>query len=247
MASKVYTDESLNLFIDGELDADESNACLNDIINNPELRERVCQLKAVRELVGFSYQSPPWPNQEYADAHATNGRAMWNSVAACLLVVMGLLIGWSTHEMAPEMLAGKTTASNVFSYFADQVPVADNERKFILHVSTSNIRAVNEALDEADTLLTTYRERHIPLKIDIIANKDGIDMLRVGVSPYLNRIEKMVKENDNVSLFACARSIKKARLREGHDIVILPEAITNKTARELIPERLNEGWVYIKV
>jgi len=54
-------------------------------------------------------------------------------------------------------------------------------------------------------------------------------------------------ENYGVALYACERSIKKAEKKEGGQIVLVPQAVTNKTARDLIPERLEKGWVYIKV
>jgi intracellular sulfur oxidation DsrE/DsrF family protein len=82
--------------------------------------------------------------------------------------------------------------------------------------------------------------------MDIITNKNGINLLRADVSPYVARIESMVHDN-NVSLYACERSILKAEQREGKKMVFLPETVTSKTAQELIPERLKQGWVYIKV
>jgi DNA invertase Pin-like site-specific DNA recombinase len=66
------------------------------------------------------------------------------------------------------------------------------------------------------------------------------------VSPYLDRIESMVA-NNNVSLYACERSIVKAEKKEGTKVVLLPNTVINRTARELIPERLKNGWVYFKV
>jgi len=100
-------------------------------------------------------------------------------------------------------------------------------------------------LNEADNLLATYRKANTPLKLDIITNKSGIDVLRPGVSPYLARIQKFL-DDDDVSIYACQRSIAKAHQKEGVDIVLMKGVTTNKSARELIPERLKKGWVYIK-
>ena len=85
------------------------------------------------------------------------------------------------------------------------------------------------------------------MKLDIVTYKEGINMLRVGVSPYVGRIEEIVENNDNVSLYACQRSIAKAAKKEGKDIVMMEKAVTDKTAQELISERLKKGWIYIKV
>jgi len=247
MDNKQYTDEKLNLFIDNELDDVEANELHEAMLQDPQIRERVCQLKAVRELVGFAYQSPPRSNYDRR-VRSNSGRSMlWKGIAASLVLCLGIIVGWSTHQYGPSVIAGSTTASNVFSYYAEHAPSKNIGRNFILHLSTSDIGAVKAALDEADNLITSYKRSNTPLKIDIIANQRGIDVLRVDVSPYIDRIQKMVAENDAVTLFACERSIAKAKAREGRDIVVMPETVTNKTARELIPERLNDGWVYIKV
>ena len=245
--TKDYDDVTLNMFIDGELDADKTDELHERLLHDPALRERACQLKAIRELVAFSYQSPPESHYD-RKLRDVNRFGVWKSLAACMLVFMGVVVGWSTHQYGPEVLAGAPTASNVFSYYTAQEPAVRSDRKFILHLSTSDYGAVKAALDEADNLIASYKNTNTPLKIDIIANKQGIDVLRTDISPYLGRIQKMLTDNhDVVSLFACARSINKARQKEGHDIVMLPETQINKTARELIPDRLSKGWVYIKV
>lgn len=246
MDAHVYGDDKLNMFIDGELDAAEVNQLHEAMRNDPDLRERVCQLRAVRELVGYAYQSPPRSSRERRDERRPDRTPIWKGIAAGLLLCLGVVIGWSTHQFGPTLIAGTTTANNVFSYYTDHVQ-SGNGRNFILHLTTSDFGAVKAALDEADNLIATYKRSHTPLKIDIIANQQGIDVMRVDVSPYIDRIRKMVADNDQVSLFACERSINKAKLKEGRDIVMLPGVVTNKTARELIPERLSEGWVYIKV
>ena len=53
-------------------------------------------------------------------------------------------------------------------------------------------------------------------------------------------------EDDDVSFFACERSVAKAQKREGIEIKLLPGVESDKSARDLIPDRLEKGWVYIK-
>jgi intracellular sulfur oxidation DsrE/DsrF family protein len=72
-------------------------------------------------------------------------------------------------------------------------------------------------------------------------------MLRVGASPYVDRIEGIIENNENVSLYACMRSIEKAEQKEGKPVVMMDKAVTDKTAQELISDRLQKGWIYIKV
>ena len=59
MTTKDLSDDRLNLFIDEALDTDELNDIREAILEDKELRERVCQLKAVRELIGYAYSDVP--------------------------------------------------------------------------------------------------------------------------------------------------------------------------------------------
>ncbi|MCK4676142.1 MAG: hypothetical protein KAT61_09490, partial [Gammaproteobacteria bacterium] len=59
MNIKDLTEDKLNLFIDEQLDTDEMNEIHQAVLDDKDLREQVCQLKAVRELVGYAYSEVP--------------------------------------------------------------------------------------------------------------------------------------------------------------------------------------------
>ena len=240
-----FTDDQLNLYIDEQLDTDEMHQIHDAMSKHSGLRERICQLKAVRELVSIAYQNPPVPENPHQPRNRSTSLA-WRSLAASLVLGLGVLLGWGTYELNPLRADGNAAAVDAFKFYAEQAAVDHHERKIILHISTDDLGAVKAALDEADTLIASYRKAHAVLKMDIITNKNGINLLRADVSPYVARIESMVHDN-NVSLYACERSVLKAEQREGKKMVFLPETVTSKTAQELIPERLKQGWVYIKV
>ena len=245
MSEQTYTDEKLNLFIDEQLDTDETDAIRHTMLEDAALRERVCQLKAVRELVGYAYESIPVPDPASGKAGAQKAGNYWKAIAASLLVAVGMLVGWTINDAARSTQIA--SAEDVFQYYKNNEQVARTERKIILHVTTGDVYAIKGALDEAEQLLASYREAGTPMKLDIVTYKEGINMLRVGVSPYVKRIENIIDNNENVSLYACLRSIDKAQEKEGKPVVMMEKAVTDKTAQELISERLKKGWIYIKV
>lgn len=245
MNENLFTDEQLNMFIDEQLDATEKDLIHQAMLDDTTLRERVCQLKAVRELVGYAYENVPEPKQE-PQANRNYTRRALQGIAASLLIGLGVITGWMVNDnvRSTDRIA---SATDVFEYFKYKAPADRTGRKIIIHVTTGDIVAVNAALNEAEQLLASYQESGTPMKLDIITNKDGINMLRVGVSPYVDRIERIIDENENVSFYACQRSINKAVKKEGRNIVMLPHTVTTKTAQDLISDRLDKGWVYIKV
>ena len=243
MNIKDFTEDKLNLFIDEQLDSDEMDEIRHAMLDDKELRERVCQLKAVRELVGYAYSEVPRPPNEIQQQKKYHS-FFAKSIAASVTLVVGVLLGWSTYEYSPNAVQA-ISAENTFQYVANQVNVDHEQRRIILHIDSGDMKIVNAALNEADQLIATYRKANTPIKLDVITNKAGINMLRPGVSPYIERVQKLI-DNDSVSVYACQRSILKAAKKEGADIVLLPGVTTDKSARELIPERLKKGWVYFK-
>ena len=244
MNIKDITEDKLNLFIDEQLDTDEMNEIQEALLDNKDLREQVCQLKAVRELVGYAYSEVP-PSRSEIHQQKKSGSLFAKAIAASITLVVGVLLGWSTYEYSPNAIQA-ISAENTFQYVANHVKVEHGKRKIILHIDSSDLQVVNAALNEADQLLATYRKANIPMELDVITNKAGINILRPGMSPYITRIKQLIDDNDEVAIYACNRSIAKALKKEGVEIVLMPGVTKDKSARELIPQRLEKGWVYIK-
>lgn len=237
------TEDKLNMFIDEQLDADEMDMIHEAMFDDKTLRERVCQLRAVRELVGYAYSDVPGEKPDAAAGTLRNSPLV-KAIAASVLLIVGVFLGWETYQYSPNSIAA-ISAENTFQYVANHVAVDHGNRKIVIHIDSGDLKTVNAALNEADHLLATYKKANVPMKLDVITNKEGINVLRPGVSPYIARIEKMI-EDDDVSFFACERSIAKAHDREGTEIVLMPGVTTDKSARDLIPDRIKKGWVYIK-
>ena len=170
---------------------------------------------------------------------------MWQSIAASMLMIIGVSVGWLTNDFKH---SGRiVSAAEVFDYFKFKSEVDRTERRIVIHVTTGDVAAVNGALNEVEQLLASYSDANSPMQLDIVTFRDGINMLRVDSSPYLKRVESLLDDNENVAIYACKRSINKAEKRWGKEVVLMPQTITTKTAKELVSERIQKGWVYIKV
>lgn len=243
--SNSYTDEKLNLFIDEQLDSIEMDDVHQSILKDDDLREHVCQLRATRELLRFAYEAVPVDYVEPQDFSSSKNPVMWHGIAAGILLTVGIMTGWVSKEHITSSQV--VSAADVFQYFKYKGVVDQTERKIVVHVTTGDVFAVKGALDEVEQLLASYDKANLPVKLDIVTFRDGINLLRVGSSPYVGRIESILSHNENVSLYACQRSIDKAKKKWGEELVLMPQVVTTKTAQEIISERIEEGWVYIKV
>lgn len=243
MPIKNFSEDKLNLFVDEQLDTDEMDEIRKAVLDDKDLRERVCQIKAVQELVGYAYTVVP----QVSDKTITTKRStmfITRAMAASVTLIVGVLLGWATYEYSPGEV-NAISAENTFQYVANHVTANHSQRRIILHIDSGDLRVVNAALNEADLLLATYRKANIPIKLDVITNKKGINILRPGMSPYIQRIQALI-DDDRVSVYACVRSTEKARKKEGAEVIFIRGVKSDKTARELIPNRLEKGWVYIK-
>ena len=243
MNTKEFSEDRLNLFIDEQLDAGEMNEIRQAMLDDKDLRERLCQLKAVRELVGYAYSEVPASAYEIREQNR-HGSLFSRALTTVVTLAAGILLGWSTYEYTPNA-AQAVSAENTFRYVASHVSVNHQQRKIILHIDSGDMKVVGTALNEADILMATYRKANMPIKLDLVTNKAGINMLRPGVSPYIERVQKLIND-DGVSVYACKRSITRAAEQEGAEIILLPGVTTDKAVRDLVPERLENGWVYIK-
>lgn len=243
MSIDEITEDKLNLFIDKQLDNDEMDEIHQALFEDKTLRERVCQLKAVRELIGYAYNEVP-PSRYDVVKQNKSPLNMMRAIAASVLLGIGVILGWSTYEYSPNAV-NVISAENTFQYVANHVTVDHTQRKIVLHIDSNDSQVVNAALNEVDYLLATYRNAKAPLKLEVVTNKSGINILRSGKSPYINRIQKLTDDN-NIAFFACKRSIDKASKKEGVEVVMMPNVAIHKTAIDIISDRLADGWVYFK-
>jgi len=151
---KDITEDRLNLFIDEQLDTNEMNEIREALLDDKQLREQVCQLKAVRELVGYAYSEVPASQHEVTEKKRFSSFA-GRAIAASITLVVGVVMGWSTYEYSPNAIQA-ISAENTFQYVANHVVADNRQRKIILHIDSSDLKVVNAALNEADYLLTTY-------------------------------------------------------------------------------------------
>lgn len=247
------SEEHLNAFVDNQLDADEKSRILGAINSDEDLSRRACEVRRLHELVQHAYDYPPRPAREHLATRRVNP---WiQGVAAMLLLALGALIGWVGHgQRAPEA-ALQTQAMYLDEEKAFQTasiaeaPVARNGRKILLHLSSGDPQKIEEALNTAEGLLRTYRAKHLPVEVELVANAGGLNLLRADVSPFADRVRALQEEFENITFLACQTAMNRLLQREHMDNPppLLPEALITPNALEEILTRLQEGWVYVSV
>lgn len=234
-----FTDEQLNAFVDGQLDNNTLARILNAMQDDHEVAERINHLLQTKDMIQLAYAEPPAavshrPTQNNGPGWLTTG------IAASFLFVLSVSAGWYGHT---RFTTPETAPS--FASLAQFNPDKDTNEHILLHISSRDTQKIQSVLDTTEKLLKERKNSHQPLELEVVANSEGIAMLRKG-SPYQKRIHSIVTENTNVAFYACGHAMENASLKEGKEVQLIPEANKVSAALEQILKRLKLGWAYIR-
>jgi len=217
--------EMQNAFVDGQLDAADWTALVERIGNDEALRRQVCELRTLKDMVKGAY----------ADARPSRAapaadRRGWARVAGLALVFA--LAGWLTHDAtnrghAAAELRGVSAAG------------------IVVHVASSSGEVVNTALQEVEDYLRDARAAGRKVKVEIVANQSGIDILRADKSAYSQRLERLRATYPNLTYIACHQTADRLS-EQGVKVKLLPGVQFAPTALDEIVKRMQQGWVYIR-
>lgn len=234
------SDEFLNAFVDDQLGAGEKSQAFDAIGQDEGLKERVCDLRGLKEMMRHAYERPP------AHVPSVKGRrsraSYFQALAACLLLCIGGASGWFAHIWAG---SGEEREMARWLQTVQRNDVVAAPQKIVVHVDTSNPVRLKAALDETESLLDSSRRAERQIQIEVVANKGGVDLLRADVSRYAKRIGLMQEKYPNLGFMACGQTIEKLRAK-GVDVRLLPHTGVASSALDQITWRLQQGWIYIK-
>jgi len=236
-----FSDEQLQAFVDDEIDIAERAEIMEAVRHDDELACRVCELLQIKDSVRLAYREPELP----ANPPASWKSGWWSgtpfrAAAAVLIFALGTVTGTALQMNTTDPLShtgGKLASA----------AIANQElKRVVLHISTAESQRLDQALSDAEELLGSYKDRPEMVQLEVVANTEGLSLLRADTSPYPERIRRLAQQFNNVSFLACSRTIEKLRMR-GIDVHLLPEARVIPGALEAIVDRMQEGWVYIRV
>jgi len=240
-----YSDEIVSAFVDGELGDAERRQLLATAAGSDELRRRICNAAQLKELVKAAY--PVMDERDPGD----DARGSWRrftryAVAASL--VLASLAGVLTLQRQ------QGPAEAVFGDDLLRTVALDNGReqqtsrtRVVFHVSSDDPEAAREMLDQVELVLQEYADSNRPLKVEVVANNQGLRLLQQGRSPVAERIRQLDARYQNLLFAACGNTLERLRRETGERIQILPQAVIVQSGVSFVARRQQEGWAYIKV
>lgn len=238
-------DFELHAYVDGELSPEQQAEILEATQQDSQLAHRMCEINNYKAQLKLAYANPPgMAARNVAQSH--NIRTL---AAGLAMLAIGLLTGWGLHAQLP----GLELFSNDRMVMLDadgrgQAPAtADSpETRIVFHVTDPDQAAAAELLDEVDVMLRAYEKEGRPLRVEVVSNGEGLNLLRQGLSANANRIERLSKRYDNLTFVACKNTIDRLKVSDGIEVKLLPEAQLIDSGVNHAVNRQKEGWSYIR-
>lgn len=238
MPDPFLSEECLNAYVDGELAPDERDYVLELESRDASVRDFICQLRKLKDMTRCAYEiSPPHRALPVKKRQFVHPRGL----AACLtFLLIGGVSGWGLST-----LAGARDSVDLFRAISRN-DSGGSPSKIMIYVGNDDPIRLKTALDEAEDLLASAKQDNRAIQIEIIANDNGVNLLRTGSSAYANRIAKLQANYPNLSLVACTNTLNKLK-DKGNVIRLLPNVKCVPSASSEIVQRLKEGWDYVRV
>lgn len=235
------SDEYLNAFLDGELAADEREQALRRLEGDEAFKARVCELRSLKERVKGAYADLPAMTPRRKGGGFSP--AWRQALAAGVMLALGLAGGWLAREQTQPGPAYDRLAGLPAGYQPVALGTKVDPDKVVLHLDSNDPARVVAALDLAERLLARRGDRG---RVELLVNSHGLNLLRQETSLYRDRIGVLAVRHPNLAFVACGQTI--ARLRhDGVAVELLPQARVARSAIGEILDRMQQGWVYVKV
>lgn len=233
------SESQINAFIDDELH-DNDRAQMIDAINMDDtVAQRVNDIRKDMDLLRLAYNHPPLPRPEKKIHPDSKKIKLATALAASIFLFIGTIVGLLVSTHSEKVINPSFTAVNDF------VAANNDNKKIMIHVSRLDDKKIVNALDKAEEILQYTQKSNKAVDLVLIANESGLGLLRQG-SPYADRIHALSNKYKNVKFLACGIAMEVARLKEGEDVELLPDAEKIPAALTEILERLKGGWLYVK-
>ena len=239
--------DQLSAFVDGELDAVDQGSIYQQMREDPSLNHAICELQRIKGLLLLAYQVPR-SRSCYPTSRNLLHNYLTNTIVVILLSAISATGGWLIKDSQTPMQSQSTPVHQfpTFDTVLLDTVTSDQSTNVIIHLSTNDPFKLAHALSETEQMLNQFKEIQRDLRVEIVANGNGLELLRTSTSLFPEKTQQIIMNFDNVTIMACGNSLKILEV-QGIDTRLLPNVQTTKSVLDKVIKRLQEGWMYLKV
>jgi intracellular sulfur oxidation DsrE/DsrF family protein len=133
--------------------------------------------------------------------------------------------------------------------FVSPTVAADKtSHRIVIQASQNDPGQMNLALTNTQNAIKYYTGKGESVQVEIVAYGPGLNMLHEDTSPVKDRIKALKASaiGSDIRFSACYNTQMAMQKREGHPIVIIPEARVVPAGIVRLTQLQEEGWSYIR-
>ena len=125
-------------------------------------------------------------------------------------------------------------------------PAADGSHRVVIQVTQNDPAIMNLALNNAENLVSYYKDRGEKIEIELVAYGAGLSMVRSDTSPVKDRLAAISSKMKNVTFTGCGNTLASQSKQENKTISLVPEARLVPAGIARIVELEEKGWTYVR-
>jgi len=125
---------------------------------------------------------------------------------------------------------------------------AGKQHRISIQVDQNDVDVMNLALNNAKNVIEHYREAGEDVTVEVVAFGPGLHMLRDDTSTVKDRIKQIIEGSmpAKITFAACNNTKQGMEKREGHPIIIIPQATIVPSGVVRLMELQEQGWSYLR-
>jgi len=239
-----FSDEILNAFIDEQLDHDEHAQIISALRYDEALTQRICDLQKTRSLVQLAFSKKLVPAHQQPVLRSTKQRLWSKSIAASILIMVGVLSGWFAHQ---QMLPQNSLIELAKTVQHNQIINKNEPWRVMFHVSHNEARRFNILLDETEYLLAQYKKNNKPIQVEILTNGKGVNLIKNETSLQAAKLQELKAKYSNLVVSACGKTLQRIKKQTGKNVTLLPDTEIVRSALHQVTQHQKQGWTYIRI
>lgn len=238
-----FSDELMNSLVDNEFSAREKAEFMAAVSQDAEASRTLCELQRVKLIMQSAYGDPAFGPTE---APKKVGWAVRYKLVSLLagLTFAALVLGGSMMLIGSEQRLVLLDPQG----HGQRPAIAEDEAvRIVIHVSSPLAGQAGDLLSEIEGLLLDYRHKNEAVRVEVVANGEGLNLLRSGMSTERERLAALSAQFPNLTFVACMNTMERLQVEQGIVVTLVPEAETTASGVAYVVRRQQEGWIYIRV
>lgn len=225
--------DKLHALADGQLDTQQSREVLSLLAKDHELQREMCEIQRIKYLVQSAY---PLPSSHLTRVRKAGGLHMGQAAVYLLAFLLTFVAGFGSYPLLEK------SGAPVEGLALQGVPLKDDH--FIVFIDSNEPGKLEKALVKAENLARQVQVGNG--SVDVVTSAEGIDLLRLGTTPYEKRITELSESYPELHFVACNSTLYLFKQR-GELVALVDEAEVASSAVEYVVKHLQQGWRYVAI